>query len=152
MDTDVKIYNKEPQGFSCRTQVAACYLEMDRKLLILQRAAHKSEEGKWGVPACKLEKNETPIDAAVRELFEETGIRVDLVSQVRFLGSLYIRKPEIDYVYHIIKIEMHEIPSIRLSGEHQDYQWASCQEMQQIPLMAGANEALQSYFVMKGKT
>src|SRR5690242_19533034 len=102
---NIEIHTKKPDGFNPKIQVAACYVEVDHKLLLLQRAG-KLETGKWGVPAGKIEKNEIPEQAAKRELFEETGIS----ASVQYLSSLYIRKPEMDYIYHLFKVLLDEAP------------------------------------------
>ena len=137
-----EVHETEPHGFNPEVQISACYLEIDGKLLLLQRAHGKLEPGKWGVPAGKLEKNETPEQATQRDLFEETGISFENLSP---MPCLYIRKPEIDYIYHPFKIQLDRIPPVQLSNEHQNYQWVTSQEMQKLPLMDGAQEALYHY-------
>src|SRR5579863_7305067 len=73
----IELHNQIPERFTPTIQVAACYLEIDGKVLFLQKAGHKlAHPGKWGVPAGKLETDESPEQAAKRELFEETGIEV----------------------------------------------------------------------------
>lgn len=144
-----EVYEKAPDTFSPRVQVAACYLEIDNKLLLLQAMPKKLEPGTWGVPAGKLEKNEVPEEAAKRELFEETGIAITHQSQIQSLGSLYIRRPDIDYVYHLFRVTLNELPHVHLSDEHQDYKWASTKDIEELPLMAGAKEALQKYRTSK---
>lgn len=139
-----EVYETKPQGFKTAVEIAACYIEIDDKLLLLERSSSKSEPGKWGVPAGKLEIGETPEQAAKRELFEETGILADS-SELRAMGSLYIRKPDMDYVYHLFQIHHNVKPVVRLSNEHHNYLWASPQEIETLPLMSGAHEALQKY-------
>jgi 8-oxo-dGTP pyrophosphatase MutT (NUDIX family) len=144
---DIEIHDKVPHTFSPQVQVAACYLEIDGKILLLQRASNKSEPGRWGVPAGKLEKNETPETAAKRELFEETGIDLDAVpSQIEYLSALFIRKPGYDFIYHSFKVQMgNTLPDVHISDEHQDYKWATNKDLQNMPLMSGAWEAIQRY-------
>lgn len=142
----VEVHKIAPGGFTPKVQIAACYLEIDDKLLILQRA-QGVEKGKWGVPAGKLEINETPENAAKRELFEETGI--GCFTQIQRLDSLYIRKPEIDYVYHYFKVHIESIPEVRLSDEHQSYIWATSKDIETIDFMEGAIETLQHYHITK---
>lgn len=142
---DTEIHEKEPEGFSPQVQVAACYIEIDSQLLLLQRASNKVEPGKWGVPGGKLEKGETPEQAAVRELSEETGISVESSSQVRYVGALYIRKPTVDYVYHLFKVQVEQMPAISLSNEHENYKWASLKDLEEMPLMTGGQEILDYY-------
>ncbi|MFI6079004.1 NUDIX domain-containing protein [Actinoplanes sp. NPDC051343] len=50
---------------------AACIGAVDRLLLLRQPPGHG-----WGLPAGLLKKNERAVEGAVRELFEETGVRV----------------------------------------------------------------------------
>lgn len=141
----LEVHQTLPEGFIPEVEVAACYLEIDHKLLLLQRAPGKLEAGKWGVPAGKLEINETSENAAKRELFEETGISFDDSFSIQTLKVLYIRKPEVDYTYHLFKIQLDQKPKIHLSDEHQNYTWATQDDIEKIALMDGAKEALQHY-------
>lgn len=140
----VEVYETKPENFNSQTEVAACYLECDGKLLLLLNAFGDSEAGSWGVPAGKLESNEVPLQGAIRELFEETSISIDF-SQIQSVGSLYIRKPEVDYVYHLFRIKVATRPEVRLSSEHQEYRWVSSEEMKRIPIMIGGQEAYEYY-------
>lgn len=144
----IEVHEIAPAGFTPQVEVAACYLEMNNKLLLLQRAHGKLEAGKWGVPAGKLENNETPENAAKRELLEETGISLANPSCIQRLNSLYIRKPEVDYIYHVFKVQLDQMPTVHLSDEHQSYTWATLKDIETIALMDGAKEALQHYQAM----
>ena len=97
----IQVFEKEPKDFASAVQVAACYLKVEDKSLFLQYSDRKSEPGRWGVSAGKFEKNEAPIDAAKRELLEETGIDSSFATSFRLLGLLYMRRKEIDYHYHL---------------------------------------------------
>jgi len=78
------------------------------------------------------------------ELFEETGISFE-DANIHRLNVLYIRKPEVDYIYHPFKIDLSQLPDVWLSDEHQNYLWASSSDIENMPLMDGAREALQHY-------
>ncbi len=84
----LEIHEIVPEGFTPQVQVAACYLEINNKRLLLQRAHANLEPGKWGVPGGKLEKDETPENAAKRELLEEMGISSENDSQIKYINSL----------------------------------------------------------------
>jgi 8-oxo-dGTP pyrophosphatase MutT (NUDIX family) len=77
-----------------------------------------------GGHAGKLESNKAPLQGAIRELFEETSISIDF-SQIQLVGSLYIRKPEVEYVYHLFRIKVGIRPKVQLSSEHQEYRGVS---------------------------
>ena len=56
-----------------KIRVAGCFLEYGGRFLILHRRSEKSQGGKWGLPAGKVDKGETDKDAVIREVAEETA-------------------------------------------------------------------------------
>lgn len=152
MIADVLVFEDKPEDFSPQVEVGATYVDFNSKFLLLELAHSKLEAGAWGVPAGKLEGNETPAQGARRELFEETGIVIASDNCLKSLGKLYIRKPDIDYVYHLFAIKLGQLPSIHLSAEHQNYQWVSRSEAEKLKLMNGARYALDFYYRHRPET
>src|SRR3989344_600508 len=141
----VEVSDQKPMNFQPKMEASACYLEVDQHLLLIQQGKGKTDEGKWGAPAGKLEKEETPEMAAKRELFEETGIQPRSIAQFVYLGTLYIRKPGLDYIYYMFKIHLDQKPPIQLSVEHSNYRWANDEDLKALPLRPGVKEALHYY-------
>ena len=56
--------------------VAAALIEADGRVLLQQRAPHRSMPGLWEFPGGKIEQGETPEQALVREIEEELGVRI----------------------------------------------------------------------------
>lgn len=54
--------------------VAAALINPDGKVLVQKRAADRSMAGMWEFPGGKIEPNERPENALVRELYEELGV------------------------------------------------------------------------------
>lgn len=55
---------------------AIAFLVKDAKVLLVKRGLPPNQ-GRWGLPGGKIEWGESIADAAVRELYEETGIRAN---------------------------------------------------------------------------
>jgi len=62
------------------------------RILLVQR----SDDGLWCLPCGWVEPNESPEEAAVREVREETGLEV----RVRRLVGVFTRKPNVGYGPH----------------------------------------------------
>lgn len=58
--------------------IVGCLIEDNNKFLMVQEGS-KSRYGLWNYPGGHLEENETIIDGAIRETFEETGYHVEVV-------------------------------------------------------------------------
>jgi 8-oxo-dGTP diphosphatase len=56
--------------------VAAALVDADGRVLLSQRPIGKALEGLWEFPGGKIDANERPEDALIRELKEELGIEV----------------------------------------------------------------------------
>lgn len=77
-------------------ELAGCVvLDGDGRILVLHRAT--PELTQWELPGGKIEPGETPQAAAVRELSEELGITVEILSK---LGSGAFRQDGHDRRYH----------------------------------------------------
>jgi 8-oxo-dGTP diphosphatase len=57
------------------------------KILLIKRG-HPPYEGKWALPGGFMDMNETPEQAAIRELEEETGVKVKSLKQFRTYGAI----------------------------------------------------------------
>jgi 8-oxo-dGTP diphosphatase len=140
----IQVFEQKPDDFSPSVEISAVYVNVNGKLLLLELSSEKPEPGAFGVPAGKLERGEAPLKGAKRELQEETGIDLP-EDQFRSLGKLYMRKPSIDYAYHLFSVHLTEFPAVRLSCEHTSYKWVLISETKELPLMQGAHPALDFY-------
>jgi 8-oxo-dGTP diphosphatase len=63
---------------------AAALVDRDNRILLAQRPAGKSMAGLWEFPGGKVERDETPEEALIRELREELSIEVCLTCLAPF--------------------------------------------------------------------
>lgn len=62
-----------------------------QRLLVTRRSSHASHGGMWEFPGGKLEDDETPFAALVREIYEEVGLEV---MHGDFLGEVHHAYPK----------------------------------------------------------
>jgi 8-oxo-dGTP diphosphatase len=74
---------------------AAILIDPDRRILIAQRPPGKPMAGLWEFPGGKIEPNELPEAALVRELEEELGIETaeNCLAPFGFVSHRYYRSP-----------------------------------------------------------
>ena len=65
-----------PRALPIRLVVACALIDADGRVLVAQRPPGKGMAGLWEFPGGKLDLNETPEAALIRELMEELGITV----------------------------------------------------------------------------
>lgn len=53
-----------------------CFIEQDGKFLMQRKDDKKFGGGKWNAPGGKIAEGETPEACVVREVFEETGLKI----------------------------------------------------------------------------
>ncbi len=139
------IFTEPPADFSPKVEAAGCYCEFEDKILLLKRLPTKPQGNTWCVPGGKLEKTEDARAAVIREVFEEVGLQID-DAELEKLGTLHIRQPEYDYVFHIFRKKFTDYPSINLGlGEHLDAKWVTIPQALELPLIAAGEEALGYY-------
>jgi mutator protein MutT len=121
------IYFEPTPQFKPRVEVSAVYVEYGDKILLLHRQDNKSQGNKWGIPGGKVNRGETPLQAAIREVKEETGY--DISNQaIEVLPTVYIEYNETDhFVYHMFRTQLQEDPgAVKIDfSEHKGFTWVT---------------------------
>ncbi len=139
------VFSQRPADFSPSAEASGCYIEWDGKVLFLRRCPHKYQGSFWGVPAGKLERQETPIEAVIREVREEIALDIDN-GTLENIGILYVRLPHQDYLFHMFRSVFIDEPSIELHlEENEEARFVTYAEAIRLPLMVGAKEGLDHY-------
>lgn len=107
------------------------------EILILQRSSQDDfQPGVWSLPGGKVEPGETPLQGAIRELEEETGIRVEEVTE---LGL----KKRTDSVSHYFETWIFEPKLTFLDNEeHYRYQWIKIEDLKDYDLILDLGQTL----------
>lgn len=114
-----------------------------RILLVLR--GHAPSAGSWSVPGGRCEPGETPSQACVRELAEETGLVVEVV---RFVGR--VERPAPDGSVHVIDDYLCRVRggTLRAGDDAADVRWVGRTDLDALPLAPGVREALASWSVL----
>lgn len=115
-------------------RVVGCFLEYNNKFVLLKRHSHKPDGSTWGLPAGKVEPNESDEAAMMRELYEETGYQ-SKASDLKLLGVYDFLTPSgavNNFVTYSVKLkEPHGI--VLENTAHSEYVWVKVEEANLMP-------------------
>lgn len=120
---------------------SAFVINSERKILLVKH--HNFD--KWLQPGGHMEEGETPEETAIREVFEETGIRIHLIGEhfpreddmIRPLGIQCNRKDNGDKMFDIIYAGVPNVESdLIISDESKDIGWFSRSELDRMPVFS----------------
>jgi 8-oxo-dGTP diphosphatase len=123
------------------TTVVAAVIERDGLILITQRDAESWHPLKWEFPGGKVEAEETPEDAIVRELEEELAIQARIHGEIMRYEYQYPGRPPILLIFYRI---------VDFAGEPQNLQfeqirWESPERLRKYDFLEGDREFLRKY-------
>ena len=75
-----------------------CYIVCGDKVVVTQYKSGNKKEGYYDIPGGKIEKGETPKMAAIREVREETGLRVE---DLKERGELIVEYPDRKFLFTV---------------------------------------------------
>ncbi|MBD61588.1 NUDIX pyrophosphatase [bacterium] len=92
------------------------------RFLMLKRAKGKIYEGMWRMVAGKIKPNEKAWEACLREIKEETGLKIDELYSVPFINSFY--EWETNKIHDIpVFLAITKESKVMMNDEHNEYEW-----------------------------
>jgi len=121
----------------------ACIVVKNGKILLTKRSTLLVDGGKWCLPGGGMKKWEKNIDAAKRELFEETGLKSGSVKFL-FVHEEMLRRLKLHAEVFVFKIET--IGELKRNWEVSESKWFSRSEISKMNLAFTHNEIVNKYF------
>jgi dihydroneopterin triphosphate diphosphatase len=126
--------------------VEVCIFRRSRgktQYLLLQRADDEElYPGIWQIVTGSLKKKERAEKAALRELKEETGLKLKRFWTVPFLDSYFDIKKDAVQMVPIFAAEIDMMLSVHLSHEHQRFEWLAYEEARERIAWPGQRKAI----------
>lgn len=121
----------------------------DRRVLLLRRSGDRDQgAGTWEPVSGRLEHGETPVEAAAREVREETGLAVD--GLVPFHTFTLKRGPAREELIGICFAGVVDSDAVRLSPEHTQSRWVAIPKLRDAPLPAGVMPSVAAFHARWG--
>ncbi|GIU72674.1 MAG: hypothetical protein KatS3mg003_2361 [Candidatus Nitrosocaldaceae archaeon] len=126
-------------------KIATAFLEHNGSILILKRSKNvKTMKGKWAGISGYIE-NESPLDAAIREIKEETGIDKDKLRLLAKGDTIDVIDYENNTIWKVHPFLFYTYDTnIRLEKEHDKYKWIKPEEIINYDTVPKLKEALYS--------
>ena len=126
------ILKEVPDDFNPEIEVVGCYVMVGDSFLVLQRNNDKTHAATWGLPAGKVEPGETKKEAMVREVAEETGLKIN-EAKLDFIESVAVRHNGHDINFHMYRFNVISKPKVTLRiNEHQNYKWVTINKLKEL--------------------
>lgn len=127
------------------TKIVTSFVSSQDKVLILKRSEKvKTMKGLWGAVSGIIEGNEEPLDRAKIEIYEEIGVKSDIIRLIKAGKDLTISSPQYpDHQWHIFPFlfEM-QTTKISLNWENSSYKWIKPEEIGQYKTVPSLDEVL----------
>lgn len=115
----------------------------DEKILVLKRSITDDHKpGVWETPGGGMEQMESPQEALVRELFEETGLQVNVLEP---FNVFTFKKDNGEFKIGITFLCEYVSGAVVLSHEHTEYKWIDPQEFAKLGSVSSLHEEIAKY-------
>lgn len=144
MKKDVK------EKLNYRVSVEGVIIRGDKVLLCKRAENAKVAPGVWNVPAGKVKYTEIPTDAVIREIEEETGLKVVKPKEVNVRAFEMEISSEDERAYRLVftyVVECLDNNEPQINEEHSEYRWVSREELLKNPEYRSLNNDLQMVIV-----
>ena len=124
----------EIRGVRTVNVATACLWDGTCILLLRRRDDAPSFPGRWSAVSGVVEPGETPLETAVREVREETGIDIKSADMVREGTPVMVRERDVIWRVHPFLFRTVR-QRVTLDWENADFRWVPVEELPDLPLV-----------------
>lgn len=135
----------KPKDFNPKFSAVGIYVIFNKQILYLKYS--KKCNGAWTLPSGKVNSEEDELHAVVRELFEETEIKIPS-DKIAYLYTAFVEYSETKFLWHVYKCYLKEQPRIKLSCEHSEYVWVTLEQALKMNIIEHESDCLRKAFKM----
>jgi 8-oxo-dGTP pyrophosphatase MutT (NUDIX family)/deoxyadenosine/deoxycytidine kinase len=137
------LYDEEQPARPAMFHAVGCICFCTGRVLFLQRTDEKSHPRHWGFPSGKIRDGESPIAAAIRELYEETRILVS-AENLMHVGTYFVVHDNVSFKYTTFRCVFTVLPEVQINpSEHIRYSWLIPEGALNLELIPDADSCLQ---------
>ena len=149
----VKFYRNDPNApkTTMRARLGANAIITSGEKLLLER---RRDSDTWGLVGGGVKKQEEPVDAIAREVWEELGVRIP---KNRFRKLAVYGEPGRIAAYQdgsiwrmvvvVFALELPENTALRLSEESRELKWFTGEELKNIQIVVTHSDIVEDWFL-----
>lgn len=127
------------------TKIVTSFIKNNDKFLILKRSKNvKTMKGLWAGISGIIEKNETPLERAKIEIFEETGIKEDQIKLLKAADEMRVGSPQYkNHEWEVFPFLFEsKNPVVKLNWENSDSKWILANELKNYKTVPNLEKVL----------
>ncbi|NIO23168.1 MAG: NUDIX domain-containing protein [Candidatus Aenigmarchaeota archaeon] len=128
------------------SRVVTCFLKYKDRILIVRRSDKAgSYRGRWAGISGFIEKGEKPLETALKEIREETGLMKDKITLLKKGEKFEVRDDNLKklWIVHPFLFET-GTDNISLDREHKEYEWIKPSELENYDTVPELDKSLKN--------
>ena len=127
------------------TKIVTSFIKNNDKFLILKRSKNvKTMKDLWAGISGIIEKNETPLERAKIEIFEETGIKEEQIKLLKAADEMRVGSPQYkNHEWEVFPFLFEsKNPVVKLNWENSDSKWILANELKNYKTVPNLEKVL----------
>lgn len=113
------------------------------EFLLLKRASYQSFPGLWQMVSGKIKEGEKAYESALREIFEETGLKSEKFWVLPNINSFYLKEDESINLVPVFVGKVKYNSEVVISSEHSEFKWLKGKEAKELLAWPGQRRSVE---------